>query len=353
MRSNGSPSGLARLRQSPLVRRVAQKLYQSLLAEAPSEAPAVVPVPEAPAAVIEELARVKQELEATERYMKMHHDRAQWPGFADMSEVIDDRQRPPLDKHVLDESKLSERQKLWRQNGYLLLENFLPHDLIDAYVAVREKWQVPGGWGCPSPYMHVPEIRDLSLYPPLHEVIKELFGGEFVLHLNLTGFVSTERDWHQDDYLNPQSINGWYLATWMALEDIDPNCGPFQYVAGSHRWPTLRRDKVRSFLPPLYARAEGWQHDYGHWASWSEDYVARAVDRQMETTGLAAQEFLGKKGDVLLWHACLAHRGSRPRVPGTSRRALISHFTEASRMGGNQLVHRGGGKYLHSDLALY
>jgi hypothetical protein len=69
--------------------------------------------------------------------------------------------------------------------------------------------------------MHVPEIRDLSLYPPLHEVIKELFGGEFVLHLNLTGFVSTERDWHQDDYLNPPFINGWYLATWMALEDID------------------------------------------------------------------------------------------------------------------------------------
>jgi hypothetical protein len=137
MRSNGSPSVLARLRQSPLVLRVAPKLYRSLWAEAP---------PEAPAAVIEELARVKQELEATERYMKMHHDRAQWPGFADMSEVIDDRQRPPLDKHVLDESKLSERQKLWRQNGYLLLENFLPHDLIDAYVAVREKWQVPGGW---------------------------------------------------------------------------------------------------------------------------------------------------------------------------------------------------------------
>jgi phytanoyl-CoA dioxygenase PhyH len=300
-----------------------------------------------------ELARVRRELDATERYVAMHANPSQWPAFAAMSEMIDDAERPPLDRRNVDESTLSERQRLWRRQGYLLLENFLPPDLIAAYVAVREKWPAPGGWGSPSPYMQVPEIRDLALHPPLLAVMRELFGADMVLHLNLTGFISTERDWHQDDYLNPPTTNGWYVATWMALDDIDPNSGPFEYVPESHRWPTLRGDRVRSFLPPMYARAAGLRNDHGHWASWSEDYVARSVARQIEDTGLAPRQFLGKKGDVLLWHACVAHRGSRPLVPGTPRRALISHYTERTRMGGRQLMHPGGGRYLHSDLPLY
>ena len=300
-----------------------------------------------------ELSRIRSELDATERYLKMHHDPNRWPAFAAMSEVIDDAQRPPLDRADLEESTLSERQRFWRRHGYLLLENFLPDDLIGAYVAVRDNLPAPGGWGSPSPYMQVPEIRDLALYSPLLAVMRELFSADMVLHLNLTGFVSTERDWHQDDYLNPPTTNGWYVAAWMALEEIDPRSGPFEYVSGSHHWPTLRGDRVRSFLPPMYARAAGLRDDYGHWASWSEDYVARSVARQIEETGLAPRQFLAKKGDVLLWHACLAHRGSRPLVPGTPRRALISHYTERQHMGGTQLVHPGGGRYLHSDVPLY
>ena len=51
-----------------------------------------------------------------------------------------------------------------------------------------------------------------------------------VLHLNLTGWISSERNWHQDDYLNSAEINGWYLAVWMALDDVSPNSGPFQFI---------------------------------------------------------------------------------------------------------------------------
>jgi hypothetical protein len=304
-----------------------------------------------------ELARTRSDLEATERYMRMHGDRNQWPSFADMSEVIDDPLRPPLDRLSVDEQQLTPRQRFWRENGYLILENFLPQDAIDAYVEVRKKWQSPGGWACPTPYMHVPEILGLSLHPPLLRVMEEIFGGEMVLHLNLTGWISTERDWHQDDYLNPPVINGWYIASWMALEDIHPDCGPFQFVPGSHRWPTLRQEKVRSFLPPIYARAEGRQFDYGHWTSWSQDFVSEAVNRQIAATGLVPKEFLGKKGDVLLWHACLAHRGSTPRVPGTPRKALISHYSEIEHRvdfpPSLRLTHSNGGKYQDFKLPLY
>ena len=54
------------------------------------------------------------------------------------------------------------------------------------------------------------------------------------MHLNLTGWVSTERNWHQDDYLNP-FINSWY-GRLVALDKISADAGPFEYVPGSHKW---------------------------------------------------------------------------------------------------------------------
>jgi hypothetical protein len=36
--------------------------------------------------------------------------------------------------------------------------------------------------------------------------------------------------------------------------------------------------------------------------------------------------FLGKKGDVLIWHADLAHGGAPITKPGRSRRSLVAHF---------------------------
>ena len=116
----------------------------------------------------------------------------------------------------------------------------------DRYVAIRRELPSPGGWSSPSSYEHIPEMRDLCLYRPLLDKIESLIGDEMVLHLNLTGWVSTERNWHQDDYLNHRNVNGWYIAVWMALDDISPDCGPFEYIPGSHRWPVLRGDRVRA-----------------------------------------------------------------------------------------------------------
>ncbi len=79
-------------------------------------------------------------------------------------------------------------------------------------------------------------------------MLRELIGKETMLHLNLTGWISTERDWHQDDDLNPGPVNSWYAAVWIALDTIDPASGPFEFIPGSHRWPLPRGEKVRAFM---------------------------------------------------------------------------------------------------------
>jgi hypothetical protein len=247
--------------------------------------------------------------------------------FADLADDLDPAMLPRLDRPDIDEAALTPEQRNWRRDGVLVLHGFLPSKLIDAYVERRAQHPDPGGWQVPTPYLHVPEMRALALYPPLLATLESLIGEPMMLHLALTGWVSTERTWHQDDYLNPAHVAGWYLAVWMALDDIHPDSGPFEYVPGSHGWPTLRRDKVISFLTEEEHSQRSPRPGLDHWPSLSERFVTPAVDRQICESGLPIRSFLGRKGDVLIWSGRLMHRGSMPRVPGMPRRSLITHYT--------------------------
>jgi hypothetical protein len=274
--------------------------------------------------------------------------------YASLSEEIDDQDRPWLDRRGLDESSLDEESAHWRSQGYLVLPGLLPDDLIDDYMARFEAYHCLWGFQTPTPYEVVPELRALALYPEVIKRINKLIGDEMVLHLNLTGWVSTERKWHQDDYLNGPEVNGWYLAVWMALDDISADSGPFQYIPGSHRWPVLRRERVMGLLTPEQA-SEDAAHPNSLWTVMTQDQVSNAVERRREELGAPVESFLAKRGDVLIWHACLQHRGSEPvRQPSflrtgvravPARKALISHFTARSRWGGDAVPDPNGCLY--------
>ena len=98
----------------------------------------------------------------------------------------------------------------------LVPPGFLPDDLLNAYAARRARHDNPAVWTMPRPYLHVPELRALALYPPLLRMVKVLGGEPMLLHPALTGWVST----HQDDYLNPPFIANWHAAVRMGLDDI-------------------------------------------------------------------------------------------------------------------------------------
>ena len=247
--------------------------------------------------------------------------------FEDLTEELDPALLPPVDRPGVDESTLTPEQLSWRRDGVVELRRFMPPELVDAYVAFRAGATGPGGWAMPTPYLHVPELRALALYPPLMQTLESLVGEKMMLHLALTGWRSTEREWHQDDYLNPPFVAGWYAAVWMALDDISPDSGPFEYLPGSHRWGLLRMDKVRSFLTEEELNRREPDSGANQWPKYAERFVTPAVDRRIEQSGLPIRSFLARKGDVLIWHGRLMHRGSLPRVAGTERRSLITHYS--------------------------
>lgn len=224
--------------------------------------------------------------------------------------------------------QLSERQWQWRNHGWVTIPGLIPDDLIDRY---SDEWRAAnlvgfddrqrlyrtGGWPDPTPYMRHKTLRELCCYGPLARILYELTEEPMGVHLNLTGWVTTERNWHSDQYLNEPSVGGYYTAVWIALQDINPLSGPFQFIDGSHRWPPLSQEKVRAAL--------GANGNGPLWPSYSEEILTPLFERKIEREGLEITSYVPQRGDVLVWHGRLLHRGSKAAIPGAERRALILH----------------------------
>lgn len=237
---------------------------------------------------------------------------------------------PDSDRSLLDRSSppahMTPDQEYWRKYGYLVVENLIPHDLIDRYCErfVQDTLSVGKiGYLSPTPYLEVDEIKNLCLYPPLLEKMRELIGHEMAMHLNLTNWKSTQRNWHQDDYLNPMGVNAHYAGVWFALDYIHPDAGPFEFVPGSHRWDVCRMEKVLSALPPEV------RHD-PDWPWHAEKILNPLYDEEIIRQGARPVTWCGKKGDVLIWHAWLLHRGSFPKDPEILRPTIITHYSSVN-----------------------
>jgi hypothetical protein len=240
-----------------------------------------------------------------------------------LAENYPDAERPWLDRAevplVLDDDCRS-----WRDTGVCLVRaaRMGPDwpGACDAYSAARARadgweWQL-------TPYMRVPELQRVCCDGVLADVMEKLVGEPVGLHLNLCGQTTSDRDWHADVYLSGDFVKDHYVAAWVALGDIGPDCGPFEYAPGSHRWGRLDQQKVidamlaQGLTTP--ARLAG-----GEWPKDSEKLLTPLFDAK----GAETRAFLAQKGDVLLWHPLLWHRGSPARVPGTPRPAVIGHYS--------------------------
>ncbi len=193
----------------------------------------------------------------------------------------------------------------WHSEGVLRLSRLIADVPIDAYcrqfavdakkrsaASGDEPAEIANGYGIGAPHLTHQPMLDLCLDRRLIGQIEAILGAPARLHHTLTGWSPLFREWHQDRYLDPE-VGVVNVGAWIALADVVPDAGPFEYVAGSHR---LGSTEQAALLESLAGGAD-----------------------------VRTERFLARKGDVLLWNPDLVHRGS---VPPSSlwRPALIAHY---------------------------
>ena len=162
-------------------------------------------------------------------------------------------------------------------------------------------------------------IRDLVFAGPLREFLELIFERRALASQSLTFLRGSSQGYHQDTVYVPFSLPTQFAASWVALEDVTPGGGELTYFPGSHRVPEyLYGDRFKTLWDAQrMLRRNSLREEM---ADYSEKLEGRS-----RMAGLSPKSFMAKKGDVLLWHADLAH-GGLPIDVNKTRASVVTHY---------------------------
>ncbi len=156
----------------------------------------------------------------------------------------------------------------------------------------------------------------LSLDRRLHRYASLILGEPAIATQSLYFEFGSQQALHRDSTVVPTPEFGRLVAAWIALEDITEESGPLAYVPGSQRFPFVG----------IHGDAEYVYDPSRHTASEVERAV-RFYDDELRKSGLPTHHFLGKRGDVLVWHSALMHGGAPPSSPERTRKSYVVHYS--------------------------
>lgn len=228
----------------------------------------------------------------------------------------------------------------WRRNGYVIFPQLIPHDMIDAYradidelVADRAKYRTRvllEGIGIKPisettaeqlahPHARIMDFhnqssmaKEILLHPTIVDFLQHVFRQQVVAMQTLTFWRGSEQWTHQDAAYVVSQIPSHLAATWIALEDVHPDAGPLEYFPGSHKLPKF------DFGNGMFLTPESTRNDLD-FRDFLEAECARA--------NICMESFAPRKGDVLFWHATLAHRGGKVKDRTRTRLSLVTHYS--------------------------
>jgi ectoine hydroxylase-related dioxygenase (phytanoyl-CoA dioxygenase family) len=203
------------------------------------------------------------------------------------------------------------------ENGYYVAKKLIPDEVIDNYKNYWLKHHAPAfdgstissinnklGWENSASFIHHDQVKEVLCHENLYKVF-DLIGLEKMgLHLSFTSWYSTLKTWHQDYTNSDRQSAENYTGIWIALDDIHPDSGPFDFIPKSHLWDidfNIYSDSLKS-NPSKYI-------------------IEKTIENKAE-----AMRFLPKKGDVIFWHGHLVHRGSEPNNFDLARPCIIGHY---------------------------
>jgi hypothetical protein len=225
----------------------------------------------------------------------------------------------------------------WVEDGFVILPQAVPHDAIDRLEAdVERVWSGTSPERCfvefweDGAVLHPagPRLKDkraklLDLHQHFESAREVIFAEDvlrftsLVLERPTLAFQSlyfrwgSRQDIHQDTAFVKVSSPLEFLASWIALEDVQPDSGELEYYKGSHRLEDFLFDGRHKWMPMKSAESDAFH---------------ASLHTRSRELGLERVQFRPKKGDVLLWNADLAHGGSPQSAEGLTRKSLVTHY---------------------------
>lgn len=165
------------------------------------------------------------------------------------------------------------------------------------------------------------DIRNLVLCDAAKHFLDLIFERPALVSQTLGFYRGSGQPLHQDSAYVAYTLPLQFTASWIALEDVVPGAGELEYLVGSHK------------LLPEYTYPGGFKStsESGRFGT-EANAVSEAVgkhEEQIVTEGqrraLKREPFIAKRGDILFWHADLAHGGS-PISLDRSRKSVVTHY---------------------------
>ncbi|MBD0334295.1 MAG: phytanoyl-CoA dioxygenase family protein, partial [Cyanobacteria bacterium Co-bin13] len=129
---------------------------------------------------------------------------------------------------------------------------------------------------------------------------------------------------HQDTAVFQLFPPNYIVGAWIACEDIAVDSGPLMYYPKSHREQLF---EAFNNYPQTSLRTASSEVTNAYL-----DYVNNLASKHRK------QLFLGKKGDVFLWHGMLLHGGSEVQNPSQTRQSYVVHFVPPDKEVSSQIL---------------
>ncbi len=207
----------------------------------------------------------------------------------------------------------------YQRDGFVIVRNCLDAATCDAFVSYMldvhagrisvpefEK-RDPDDWFRVFQLHQVDRTsRNILLQPDTGAMLEQLYGGPMEGIQSMYFYKGSEQAHHQDNFYLPGCV-----GVWLAFQDITREIGSLYVQRGSHKGPFISYKD----------RGAPHGQDARFWDGYFED-----VKKNFDRNGQEEVCCQIKKGDMIIFHGRLIHRGGPILTKGAFRHSMANHY---------------------------